>query len=359
MTQKQDLTAIDWTKLDLPKWKGIPAKIQAHDGALDVTYLGVTYTDGAYLLRSTEGVWTLAFYAVTSQAGFQEFGSIPYKVDQFIETELARLNAPEWVEVKWTEVERLQKAGARIQLKKRGSSDENFVDREPCGYEWICRGDVVEYQVDLKTVPVGVALYEPDWVDVFPGEVRRVQGLGIRVQCKNPNKDGDDFEYHPVDEWIGCPDWRFRADRKTFPAGFELSPKVKSEPNWLPCTREEAEANPGDSECWSINEYRTRAKLDRWVRVPHYEANRLRREGAKLETDVFSYKVDRSTLPAGYVLGVGFVEEAKSEEAKTKTIRNRVYERMAELMLCKPDMVRVTTAVDALLDVLDAERTGK
>jgi hypothetical protein len=408
------------------------------------------------------------------------------KVDAFIAAELAKLNAPEWVEIKWTEVERLQRTGASVRHKKRGSADDNFIDREPRSYDGICSNGNVTYQVDLKTVPDGVALYEPDWVEVSAADLAFLDHSKVHTQVrKGPENIWTDRLWGGI---LPIPH-QLQADRKTFPTGYEptkLTPNVIEwdhehvstpclfsplvpprkmsagkwhivatrteasepqqdeptkpeptrktvtmtadeflrqlvsapnmvrfasyrggegrfylyridsglfrsvhafgsdvrvdlchffqvgpyevgeietkpvEPTWLPCTREEAESHPGESEItWGTKnqwasitntmtslgpviefhrsvlrlserpEYRTRAEVDKWVKVPWGDAEELRNNGATVEhvpvdgmaswvgsalvywpvkPPLFKFRADRTTLPPGYVLGVGFVE---------------------------------------------------
>jgi len=101
------------------------------------------------------------------------------------------------------------------------------------------------------------------------------------------------------------------------------------------------------------------AKLNapEWVKVPWGDAEELRNAGATVEyvqadcvafwvasapgywpakPSLFKFRADRSTLPAGYVLGVGFAE-AKAEPVKAKTIRERVEKRPAYTLETKVD----------------------
>jgi len=73
------------------------------------------------------------------------------------------------------------------------------------------------YRVDLRTVPDRVALYEPDWVEVFAHQIQELDQLEVSTRYRKST-------YH---NWICrlyggyAPDgYLYQADRNTFPAGY-------------------------------------------------------------------------------------------------------------------------------------------
>jgi len=103
---------------------------------------------------------------------------------------------PAWATLKWTEVERLDKAGAHVQWSRHHITGEKPEWRERDGNDQGAAGFAnLAYRVDLRTVPDGVELYEPDWVEIVVG---------------------------------GGPGEKYRADRKTFPAGYEANPSPET-----------------------------------------------------------------------------------------------------------------------------------
>lgn len=209
----KDLSKIDFTKLKLPEWCDGELRVR-FDGARafldnnskhECSEVAFLACDGWAAGKAANG------YRLDELASLQ---SICAQVDAFIAAELAKLE-PEWVEIKPSEVERLRKAGARVRHEMSEEIVKNIM------------GDVVARVpgaelcvVDLKTVPAGVNLYKPEWIDVpwidvsslgrFKSCIRaKVNGawLSLDDYCKRFNR------IHDTHKW--------QADRKTCPPGYE------------------------------------------------------------------------------------------------------------------------------------------
>lgn len=216
-TSKQGLSKIDFTKLtSLPKFKSsslVVRKKEFHyDQHVFVMTVELVPWNGWLAAMDASGKWYSGrpCDAMDTQA---EIHDICKKVDAFIESELAAMNEPNWVDVKWTEVERLARSGASLQWLHSYSGLFRVL---PSSKEESEVGiDGVRYQVDTRTVPIGVNLYEPEWVPVSWLYVDHLLFSGTTV------------EYHVQDtgEWVkklNGPGFRadsYRGDKKTFPAG--------------------------------------------------------------------------------------------------------------------------------------------
>jgi hypothetical protein len=206
-----DLLKVDFTKLVLPEWKqrNCVVRISAED--VTVEWMLVP----GWVAKKLSGVWLYA----TDCSSFDELlelKKVSEKVDAFIATELKKLE-PDWVEVKWTEVDRLRKAGVHVP-----HTNALLGLLVPHGDAPGVGG--FTYHVDVKTVPAGVNLYEPEWIDVPWQDVERLQRGGARVQVK-PGWCCPSVEYSERStgnyELIRAENGAlYRADRKTCPDGY-------------------------------------------------------------------------------------------------------------------------------------------
>jgi len=233
--KQPDLSKIDFEKLNrkLPNFKGqrlraefeifsqqpISAFIQIHE----------VPSRGWIAYRDESGEW----HRGVGDTGFSallELHAICKQVDAFIESELAEINKPNWVDVQWTEVERLEKAGAHVQYKTYDSrwTDRRYSDQRTVGDR------LTSYQVDLNTVPAGVALYEQEWVNIDWDKVERIAKTETEIQVFDVG----------AQEWVDRPNCcrgdkgdlviNYRFDAKTLPDGLSVEQVTAETPPTTP-----------------------------------------------------------------------------------------------------------------------------
>jgi hypothetical protein len=145
------------------------------------------------------------------------------------EIEIKEALEPNWQPVKWTEVERLENAGCRVQYSSLLKSTQAWHDRDS-PYKGGIGCPESEYRVDMNTVPDGMELYEPEWVDVHWRNVTDLLSAPVDVQFESANGDWISLDSKPIigseRTWFqgGVDGNKYRADRKTFPVGFEMKP---------------------------------------------------------------------------------------------------------------------------------------
>lgn len=221
--KNRDLSKIDFTKLtSLPKFQDSELRV-AHDKFWNpFRGIGIVVTvrdaDNLWIAALDEsGKWYsgLNFCDLDTHA---EIHSICKQVDAFIESELAAMNKPNWVDVKWTEVERLSSRGARVQYQVRITG---WRDREAFSFG---RGGVScgIYRVDTKTVPDGVELYEPQWVNVSWDKVERIAKTETRIQTFDSSEGNWDERPEMLKGKHGSSFTKYRFDAKTLPVGLSV-----------------------------------------------------------------------------------------------------------------------------------------
>jgi hypothetical protein len=217
----RDLSKIDFSKLDgkLPKFEGCDLFVKRE--ASWNNYFGVNLV--ATLYATDKSTWFAALSefgnwycnGTSTHLALQvELYSICKQVDAFIGSELAAMNEPNWVDVQWTEVERLEKAGACVEIL----GIYHHWNRRHADFRYTTGFSNDRYRIDLKTVPVGINLYEPEWVAVPWRDVEMLVKCRTTVQLRGyagwaPKTSGD-----------GHPQWDYQADAKTFPAGYIPKP---------------------------------------------------------------------------------------------------------------------------------------
>ena len=210
----KDLSKIDFTKCELSS-PCLEAKRIGQEVAICDNSPGSNGSALAVKTSSGDWIWALQISGRKLDTCIN-IVSAAAKVDAFIAAELEKLE-PEWVEIKPSEVERLRKAGARVRHEMSEEIVKNIM------------GDVVARVpgaelcvVDLKTVPVGVKLYEQEWIDVPWIDVEALQRGGASVQGKEDLIDSEFIDrlpcrYESIDK-TGTS--KYRADRKTCPDGY-------------------------------------------------------------------------------------------------------------------------------------------
>ena len=211
----KDLSKIDFTKCELSS-PCLEAKRIGQEVAICDNSPGSNGSALAVKTSSGDWIWALQISGRKLDTCIN-IVSAAAKVDAFIASELAKLE-PEWVEVKWTEVERLCGRGCVVQFM---SSREKWETLD--GQHWDESGvSGNRYQVDKKTVPAGVKLYEQEWIDVPWIDVEALQRGGARVQGKEDLIDSEFIDrlpcrYESIDKTGAT---KYRADRKTCPDGY-------------------------------------------------------------------------------------------------------------------------------------------
>jgi hypothetical protein len=205
-----DLSKVDFTKLVLPEWKqrNCVVRISAED--VTVEWMLVP----GWIAKKLSGVWLYA----TDCSSFDELlelKKVSEKVDAFIATELKELE-PEWVEIKPSEVGRLRKAGANVRHVMSEDVVKGLLGNV------IARVHGAELcAVDVKTVPPGVKLYEPEWIDVPWQEVEELDKRGATTMARAADCRTDDWVSRgALRGYTGSSKFTYRADRKTCPDGY-------------------------------------------------------------------------------------------------------------------------------------------
>lgn len=258
MTDKQDISRIDFSKCKLPNWRNyqMVAIIPSGCKMVHIKPMRGFFAGATVAALETGERWVFCDLDNSSWGDVELLKAITDQVDAFIASELARLatedEAKNWVDVPWQDVEWLTGKGCKVQFRN--------VDH---GYDWGPRnGDAChlnEYRADRRTLPTGYDPEKPRWVEVEFADSERLMSLGCNRAIATCGRDWrEDIAWAPG---ALC-----AIDIHTVPPGVPLhveppkhapdttnpirayDAKTKDEKKWRPCSREFALAHPGDSE---------------------------------------------------------------------------------------------------------------
>lgn len=360
-TQDQ-LSKIDFTQCKLEPLGDVPLKVIGDTISVSIRS---AETGTVILRKALDGDWQTRNGAThMTRSELDRMFERCDPVDRFIVAELKKQSEPDWAPIKNSEVQRLDLAGAHVQYRFSWTpADSPWRERNSPGRPAF---EGTEYRIDLKTVPAGVSLYEPSWIDVLHTEVRRLLDAGATVRAVRENLTCPGLEYaivfDPNNVAVKGP--RYQVDKKTVSAGVKLY-----EPNWTDVRWTEVErlarlsvdmqasdtgANgpwwSGDHLC-GVDATETKYRVDAktvpdgvalyepdWTPIHWTDADVLVKAGATVEMDIkntprfgwarkptgagacstMQYRVDAKTVPDGFTL------KTTGEEAVKKAYTGRV-----------------------------------